>query len=93
MLPLVGGKVAREQVGQCGLARAIGANHGVDVAQPQIQRDLIHSRQAAKALGQATGGHQDLALSHGPPPWLFAAKSPVDQAQNALGRKDDQAPR
>ena len=72
-------------VGQRGLARAVGADHRVDLAPPQVHRDTIDGGQAAKALGDLLCRQQD--FSHGaipPRPWLRPAAQTCPAARAVL---------
>ena len=54
-LAACGRYVATEQMGEGGFARAIGADHGMDLVFVQRQRHIIDSQQAAEALRQLLG--------------------------------------
>ena len=49
----VGREVAGELADQRGLAGAVGADQGVDLARPHVDRDVVGRDQAAEALDQA----------------------------------------
>src|SRR5690606_25451225 len=53
-----GRQVAREQVGQGGLAGAIGSDDGVQPVADQVNRNVVDGGQAAEALGQAARAQQ-----------------------------------
>ena len=57
----VGREVAGELADQRGLAGAVGADQGVDLARPHVDRDVVGGDQAAEALDQAVGGEQRLS--------------------------------
>src|ERR1043165_166884 len=57
--PHVAGELAR----QGGLAGAVGADQGMDLAWPHVDRDVVGGYKAAEALDQAGGGEQ--RLNHG----------------------------
>ena len=54
------GDVAAEQVGEGGFARAIGADHCVQLVFVQRQRDIVDRQQAAVAFTQTLGLQQGL---------------------------------
>jgi hypothetical protein len=77
-------QVARQQVGQRGFARAVGADHGMDAVAPQVDRHVVHRGQSAEALGQVAGAEQGFtheALL------LQPQRGQRDQAQHAARRK------
>ena len=80
MVPAVGPEVAGELAHQGGLARAVGADQGMDLARPDVDRDRIGGDQAAEALDQAVGARAAAQ------PW----RRPEQRIDAALGVERDQ---
>ena len=57
-------ELAGEHVDQRRLAGAVGADHGMDLADVQVERDRVDRGQAAEAAAEA-GGLEQRRLSHG----------------------------
>ena len=62
-----GGNLAREHIDQRGLARAIGADDGMDFALMQIDIYIVDGDEPTKAARQSAHGHlgSGAGLSHG----------------------------
>ncbi len=58
----VGGQFAGQQLEQCGLARAVGADHADPVAALDAERKIANDPPLAKALGYLVGDNHRLAL-------------------------------
>ena len=53
IVPASGGDAAAEQADEGGLARAVGADQGVDLVGLEVEIDLVHGLEPAEMAGEA----------------------------------------